>query len=84
MDLPNNQAHKQFLLELDIDGISDHTQLFQLDREQVNQIVRKTVMQRLKQMNMKELLKPKDIWSSAELDPMADILREQRKNRHPQ
>ena len=53
MDLPNDPTHMQFLHSLDIDGIrcgqcggltcSEHTQLFSLDSNQVNQIVKHSI-----------------------------------------
>ena len=48
----------QFLQTLDIDGISEHTQLFRLKSDQVNQILRDTIRQHIQRMNLKELLQP--------------------------
>lgn len=58
MDLPDDPCHMQFLKTLDIDGISEHTQLFRLESDQVNQILRDTIKQHIQSMNMKELLRP--------------------------
>lgn len=50
--------HMKFLQTLDIDGISEHTQLFRLKSDQVNQILRDTIRHHIQQMNLKELLRP--------------------------
>ena len=58
IDLPDDPSHMQFLQTLDIDGISEHTQLFRLKSYQVNQILRDTIRQHIQRMNLKELLRP--------------------------
>ena len=46
----------RFLKTLDIDGISEHTQLFRLESDQVNKILQHTIQLRVQRMNMKALL----------------------------
>ena len=40
----------EFLSTLDIDGISEHTQLFSLSHEQVNMVVKDTITNTVKQL----------------------------------
>ena len=43
----------EFLSTLDIDGISEHTQLFSLSHEQVSMVVKDTIMNTVKQLKEK-------------------------------
>ena len=43
----------EFLSTLDIDGISEHTQLFSLSHEQVNMVVKDTITNTVKQLKAK-------------------------------
>ena len=56
VDLPENPDHMQFLQTLDIDGISEHSQLFLLDTEKISQIIRNTLRHQIKEMDLKLLL----------------------------
>lgn len=46
-----------FLNTLDIDGISEHTQLFSLSQDQVSRIVANTIRQRIRKQNVSGILK---------------------------
>lgn len=56
VDLPENPEHMQFLQTLDIDGISEHSQLFLLDTAKISQIIRNTLRHQIKEMDLKLLL----------------------------
>ena len=79
VDIPDDPLHMNFLETLDIDGISEHTQLFKLDGNQVNQILKNTIKQKIENMNLKELLNSTSLAETHdELNVRAEIMRERR------
>ena len=56
VDLPENPSHMRFLQSLDIDGISEHSQLFTLDHDQIRKIVQSSLRNQIQNSDLKQLL----------------------------
>lgn len=56
MNLPEDPDHMRFLSTLDIDGISEHSQLFSLSYDKVNRIISNTIRRRIQNINVREML----------------------------
>ena len=79
-ELPRD-AHMAFLESLDIDGVSEHSQLFRLESEQVSRLLRESVRKRVEDMDFGRLLRGEGDSGSELGEELSDAIEEAMRDR---